>query len=130
MQAHLAKPVRLSDLKHLANLLSAPLMLEPAAVQSSLHAEGLARRFALRQNQLLDCMDKAVLDGQLADDRFDALTQMLHQFAGTAGYFGQHAQGTAAAALEKALLKAGPPCSVPLLINARKALDVAASGPG
>ena len=129
MQAHLAKPVRLRDLKHLANLLSAPLGLEPAAVQSSLPAEGLASRFALRQNQLLDRMDKVVLDGQLAADGFDALTQMLHQFAGTAGYFGQHAQGTAAAALEKALLKAGPQCAVPLLINARKALDVVASGP-
>jgi PAS domain S-box-containing protein len=130
MQAHLSKPVRLRDLKHLANLLSAPLGPEIAAVQSSIPDEGLASRFALRQKQLLHHMAKVVNDGQLTADGFEALLQMLHQFAGTAGYFGQHAQGAAAAALEKALLKAGPQCAIPLLINARKALDAAASGLG
>ncbi len=130
MQAHLSKPVRLRDLKHLANLLSAPLGPEIAAVQSSIPDEGLASRFALRQKQLLHLMAEVVHDGQLTADGFEALLQMLHQFAGTAGYFGQHAQGGAAAALEKALLKAGPQCAIPLLINARKALDAAASGLG
>lgn len=88
--------------------------------------DNLASRFARRQSELLACIAKVIREGTLEGEDFDALTTMLHQFAGTAGFFGQAEQGTAAAALEQDLVKAGPQAAPALLIDRWKALDVAA----
>lgn len=126
MQGHLSKPVRLRDLEILASNLTAAQRAAGIAPPDLPPAESLASRFAQRQRDMLDVIAKVIREDRVEAKEFDELITTIHQFAGTAGYFDQAKQGSAAAALEKDLLRAGRHAA-PSLLNLRwQALAVAA----
>ena len=126
MQAHLSKPVRLRDLEVLASNLMAAQRAAGVALPVLPPAESLASRFAQRQRDMLDVIAKVIREDRVEAREFDELITTIHQFAGTAGYFDQAKQGSAAAALEKDLQRAGPQAAPSLLNDRWQALDVAA----
>ena len=139
MQGHLSKPVRLRDLQQLVARHAAPVpakasdapgaMAEAALVVAEVAPVGrvsLADRFASRKTELLELIARVIREDRLEDQDFATLTTQLHQFAGTAGFFGQGDQGSAAATLERDLKAAGRDAAPALLKNRWEALDVAA----
>jgi PAS domain S-box-containing protein len=126
MQSHLTKPVRLRDLERLAITYGGDAEPEPAAVPAAADGNGLSHRFAARRTELLDRIAMVIRQGGMDGEELTTLCTMLHQFAGTAGFFGQAAQGTAAAALERDLHAVGTEGATAVLIDRWRALDVAA----
>ena len=126
MQAHISKPVRLRDLEALASDLKAGQRAADVASPVAPPAESLARRFEQRQCDMLDLIAKVIREGPPGAQEFGLLLTAIHQFAGTAGYFNQAMQGSAAAVLEKDLLKAGPGAAPMLLRGRWEALAAAA----
>ena len=122
MQAHLSKPVRLRDLEALADKLVAARAAPRVAASVSPSTESLTTRFAQRQRDMLEQIVKVIREERVEAMAFAALITVIHQFAGTAGYFGQAEQGRAAAALEKDLLKGGPQAAAALLSETWQAL--------
>jgi PAS domain S-box-containing protein len=126
MQAHLSKPVRLRDLQDLVAKLDITSTMTPLAEVTPAPRQSLKDRFAQRHRDLLDRIAKVIREGEMEGSEFNEVMTMLHQFAGTAGIFGQADQGSAAAALEKDLIAAGRAAAPALLTERWKALDVAA----
>jgi len=136
MQAHLSKPVRLRDLQELASrygtgeggpAVDMSADVEPvAATPAAAPKQSLAARFDQRREELIELIAKVIREGHASGQDFDKLTTLLHQYAGTAGFFGQAEQGTAAAALEMDLKAAGPDAAPAMLIERRGDLDIAA----
>ena len=134
MQAHLSKPVRLRDLQDVVARHAAPADAagdrEDATIvvaeSASAGRNSLADRFAARKTELLELIARVIREGHLEDRQFATLTTLLHQFAGTAGFFGQSEQGSAAAALEQDLKAAGRYAAPAMLTERWEALDVAA----
>ena len=114
---------------HSVNACHVPLSSEAAAraaprvaASVSPSTESLTTRFAQRQRDMLEQIVKVIREERVEAMAFAALITVIHQFAGTAGYFGQAEQGRAAAALEKDLLKGGPQAAAALLSETWQAL--------
>ncbi len=122
MQGHLAKPLRLNDLKKMLTKYCGT----SDAVQSSLSRshqmpasstkEDLEVRFDNRKRDLFVQIDLAKSQQSMSPADVDLLADKLHQVAGTAGHFGQERLGEAAGQLEQAL-RAASPDQIPLIIE-------------
>jgi len=126
MQAHLSKPVLLSDLHDIIAKLGITVKMPLSTEAKPAPGQSLSARFAQRHRNLLDRIAKVIRERGSEGADLDELTTMLHQFAGTAGMFGMSQQGKAAAALEIDLIAAGPAAARAMLTERWKALDVAA----
>ncbi len=109
MQAHLAKPIQLADLAAAIDrwTSAAPPAPEvppapPAAPAGITLSPALWAKFAERKAELLRAAETFAA-GSADNEETEALCDLLHKFAGSAGLFGQAELGSHASALEDAL---------------------------
>ncbi len=113
MQAHIAKPVRLRDLEVLGERFMGgrrDRSDESPADQARAAAANIANRYHQRKKAALAAIADSVSQHQLDGETIAAVMTMLHQLAGTAGYFGEAPLGALASRLNRDL-KQSPPDS-------------------
>ncbi|WHU02562.1 ATP-binding protein [Sphingomonas sp. NIBR02145] len=118
MQAHLAKPIQLAELAAAIDRWAVPAATAPEPIAPAMEpipapppedkapamklSPALWAKFAERKAELLVATE-AFVGGEQGDTETEALGELLHKFAGSAGLFGQAELGSKASALEDAL---------------------------
>ncbi len=101
MQAHLAKPLLLADLKaaltRWANLPPAPMKAPPLSSK-------VRERYRVRKEETLHKLSELVRSGRFQDSELADVVDLLHKLAGSAGMFGDLELGQRAQELELGLL--------------------------
>ena len=105
MQAHLAKPVQLTQLgQAIAQWTPAAAGVAAAPVAGTLTIDPkLQARYDARKAELLACAERIAAAGSFDDAEMQELRGLLHKLAGSAGMFRQAQLGERAAELEDAL---------------------------
>ncbi|WBH15328.1 PAS domain-containing protein [Sphingomonas radiodurans] len=98
MQAHLAKPVHLDELRSALTRWT-ELTVRPAATIPALSAN-VRERYARRRNDALETIGALLRSGSFEHVDFTELAEMMHKLAGTAAMFGDPALGERARDLE------------------------------
>ncbi|AEG51013.1 multi-sensor hybrid histidine kinase [Sphingobium chlorophenolicum L-1] len=107
MQAHLAKPLQLAELRRaLATWLPAKGVEESAEVFDPV-TQQLSERFREKTVLWAALLTRLLDEADPAPELLEEARGELHKIAGTAGMFGQPALGSAAEAAERALREAG-----------------------
>lgn len=120
MQAHLAKPVRLRDLEALAVRFPGNQTRQhdrATGAHPGSAAKDVADLYRKGKATTLAALSEGACRASIDGTRVEELTAMLHDLAGTAGFFGEAPLGEAASALEFELKRA-PACEWPLLLKA------------
>ena len=106
-QAHVAKPVRIEDL---AAIFKAwvPREAGPSIPEKANKHLELKQRFRERKTETIARIHGAIAQQDTSSETVKELTELLHNLAGTAGFFGEEAVSVAAAEFETALLGATP----------------------
>jgi len=106
MQAHLAKPVTLAELK---GALQQWGTVAPAAATATTAANGpgpkIRERYRQRKQETLDALAELVRRGEFSDAELTDVAERLHKLAGTAGMFKEADLGERARELEDGIAK-------------------------
>ena len=103
MQAHLAKPVNMTELATaLQRWIADPVAAIPAAPAIAFSA-ALTEKYRDRKQQALDQLDHLVRTGTFEDVELSTVAATLHKLAGSAAMFGDVALGEEARAFERGL---------------------------
>ncbi|TPG46556.1 PAS domain S-box protein [Sphingomonas glacialis] len=106
MQTHLSKPVRTRDLTDVISRFVKNTMREKALDQPVLlSADSIQDLYLERRETTLKVIATAVREKHLDKQSLAHITDLLHKLAGTAGFFGEAALGSAAAELEAQLTR-------------------------
>ncbi|MGN3975261.1 PAS domain S-box protein [Tsuneonella sp. SYSU-LHT278] len=103
MQGHIAKPVRLRDLR---SALECHLRSNDESEDSTddpLVNGRLAAMYRERKQQVLNAIDEALREGKLEGRSIEEVAGLLHQIAGIAAYFGEEGLGEASLGAEERL---------------------------
>ncbi|NVE95666.1 ATP-binding protein [Altererythrobacter lutimaris] len=117
MQGHLAKPLAFADLvQALQRWLPVRIVEEtselatPSAHQApgndpagTVHSPSLVEKWQVRRRETLDAVSAALRDDALRGEDAEALANLVHTLAGTAGMFGEAKLGECASELERSL---------------------------
>ena len=108
MQAHISKPVDISNLKTVLEQWLEPKKLDGKSstiksVQSDL-SDDLVRRYRLRKEEAIDCVVNLVNKGMFSDREIREIREQLHKLAGTAAMFGEPKLGDQAKFIEDGLM--------------------------
>ena len=119
MQAHLAKPLKLSGLRSIVEQWAHRQTAEvapaaPAAAAADLPMPAvLQERYAQRKRDTLARIEESLGADALAEDELAEILDLLHKLAGTAGLFGEDRLGELASQIEHSLLAApGESCRI------------------
>ena len=119
MQAHLAKPLKLSGLRSIVEQwahrqTAKPASVAPAAAAADLPMPGtLQEKYAQRKRDTLARIEESLGSDALAEDELAEILDLLHKLAGTAGLFGEDRLGELASQIEHSLLAApGESCRI------------------
>lgn len=104
MQAHLAKPVSLSDLKAALQkwAIAGPLAAPIAAGKKP--NSTIQQRYRTRKTETLEAIGRLIRTGRFEDAELSDVLDRLHKLAGTAGMFGEGPLGDEARLLEAGLM--------------------------
>lgn len=105
MQAHVAKPVRMRELKRAIETWAVQnetpqFTAEKTSPQSS-GMEKLSERYLLRRKETISFVSELAQEQEVSDAAMDQLRKMLHKLAGSAGMFGDDELGRCAGAIER-----------------------------
>ena len=111
MQGHLAKPIRMRSLKAAIKEWLPRHLFHGAASRSEQKAphnpeQALLKSYAERRETTFEALDQLDANNPLDRGEVEAVAQMLHKLAGTAGMFGEAELGEEARIQEQALLDA------------------------
>ncbi|WP_215227508.1 PAS domain S-box protein [Erythrobacter sp. 3-20A1M] len=111
MQGHLAKPIRMRSLKDAIKKWLPKHLFREATSGSQQKAphnpeEALLKSYAERRETTLEALDQLDASSPLDWSEVEAVAQMLHKLAGTAGMFGEAELGEVARVQEQAMLDA------------------------
>ncbi|NJC35173.1 PAS domain S-box-containing protein [Sphingomonas jejuensis] len=127
MQAHLSKPVRVREVKDV--IARYVTRLAPAAADVAdrpAPARSTGDLYGDRRDATLAAVAAAVRAGRLDGHDLTQIMDLLHKLAGTAGFFGEGALGTAAGELEERLIHAAPDAAFDVLADGWERLSRAA----
>lgn len=106
MQAHIAKPVTLSELEETLHRWGRVGATRPVASAVPLAPSvPLSERYRIRRNEALAAVTALVRRGLFAEEELTAVAELLHKLAGTAAFFGEAELGDQARAFELGLVK-------------------------
>ena len=110
-QGHLAKPIRMRSLKAAIKEWLPRHLFHGAASRSEQKAphnpeQALLKSYAERRETTFEALDQLDANNPLDRGEVEAVAQMLHKLAGTAGMFGEAELGEEARIQEQALLDA------------------------
>ncbi|WP_394729384.1 PAS domain S-box protein [Altererythrobacter sp. GH1-8] len=103
MQAHLAKPVKLRELRSALQRWAKTIEPVNAEREEEAISSEVFELFAMRKQDALALVNEAVRRGSLEGASLSELASQLHQIAGVAAYFGQDLLGEESRKLEKEL---------------------------
>jgi len=107
MQAHISKPVDISNLKSVLQQWLAPQQPEqeksPAKELQSEISDDLFERYRLRREEAINNVVSFVKRGTFSDSETRQIREQLHQLAGTAAMFGEQELGNHAKLIEDGL---------------------------
>ncbi|NRD88930.1 hypothetical protein C8024_04845 [Sphingopyxis sp. BSNA05] len=107
MQAHISKPVDISDLKTVLQHWLKPRQREPqkspATELTSDISDDLFERYRLRREAAIDSVIRFVKQGTFSDAETRQIREQLHKLAGTAAMFGEQELGNHAKLIEDGL---------------------------
>ena len=106
MQAHLAKPLRIRDLKATLGACTSHAKNGQGPAYEQESNPDLIRMFAERKKAALTQVDSALRRGALEGVQLDELVGQLHQIAGVAAFFGEQALGDQSGRMERELVEA------------------------
>ena len=111
MQGHLAKPIRMRSLKAAIKEWLPSYLLRGGESRSEQKAphnpeEALLKSYAERRETTFEALDQLDANNPLDRGEVEAVAQMLHKLAGTAGMFGEAELGEVARVQEQAILDA------------------------
>ncbi|QWC57705.1 response regulator [Erythrobacter sp. 3-20A1M] len=121
MQAHLAKPLRVKDLRQTICRWSPRSPDRPAPAEPAIEEETnprLQRMFADRKAATIAAIEAALKSGEVEDEAKTEIAGLLHQIAGVAGYFGQSDLGERCRTFERELLASSDPSATRELLAA------------
>jgi CheY-like chemotaxis protein/HPt (histidine-containing phosphotransfer) domain-containing protein len=110
MQAHISKPVDISNLKSVLQHWLKPKPMDDevkAEEDSSGISTDLNRRYRLRKEETINQIADLVRKGTFSEREIDALSNQLHKLAGTAAMFGEKELGDHAKSIENRLKHLG-----------------------
>ncbi|WP_156842517.1 ATP-binding protein [Novosphingobium aquimarinum] len=127
MQDHLAKPIRVQELKAaihkwMPNRVPEALETTTAKEESADFEQALRQRYLDRRDKTIEALSRLDCDEPPARQEIETVAQMLHKLAGSAGMFGEDKLGEIAAKHEKVLLAADPDTLRDTVRNAARAL--------
>lgn len=99
-QAHLAKPVQMSELASALRKWSASV---PVARNSAAATAPVRERYDERKGEALETLDEMVRRGRFSNDELATVAAQLHKLAGTAAMFGDAELGDKARNLEEGI---------------------------
>ncbi|MBB5711926.1 ATP-binding protein [Sphingomonas xinjiangensis] len=126
MQAHLSKPVQLTQLANVIAHWAPSAAPVKAAVPELAIGPALQARFDARKAELLACAEQISAGQRFTDAEIAELRALLHKLAGSAGMFRQMQLGERAAELEDALEAAPAEARAGLVREVETALRKAA----
>ena len=107
MQAHISKPVDISNLKSVLQHWLAPQQPEeeksPAKELQSEISDDLFERYRLRREEAINSVVSFVKQGTFSDGETRQIREQLHKLAGTAAMFGERELGSHAKLIEDGL---------------------------
>lgn len=107
MQAHISKPVDISNLKSVLQHWLAPQQPEekkpPAKELQSGISDDLFQRYRLRREEAINSVVSFVKQGTFSDGETRQIREQLHKLAGTAAMFGEQELGSQAKLIEDGL---------------------------
>lgn len=107
MQAHISKPVDISNLKSVLQQWLAPQQPEeeksPAKELQSEISDDLFERYRLRREEAINSVVSFVKQGTFSDGETRQIREQLHKLAGTAAMFGEQELGSHAKLIEDGL---------------------------